>query len=302
MKCGALAFTAIAVLFAGCARESPAPATDARPTVLRLGYTPSEETVVDREAANLALARYLERALGGITVTLVRTASYGPAVAAMARAEIDLVALAPFAYMLAADDGIAEAVAATGTAASGPRTYRSALIAHRRTGVADLAALAGRAATLRFNYTDPASNSGHLVPQALLASLGLVPERDFAATEFTLSHSVAVFNVVFGRADVAGVSYSTLQRLIAKGRVRSEEIGTLWLSEPLPNGPMAVRRALPAAFKREVQTALVQFAAADPAAARTAMAQFSDEDLVFIACDDSLYAGLRTLASQVAEK
>lgn len=302
MKGGALAFTAIAVLFAGCAREAPAPAADARPTVLRLGYTPSEGTVVDREAANLALARYLERALGGVTVTLVRTASYGPAVAAMARGEIDLVALAPFAYLLAADDGIAEAIAATGTEAAGPRTYRSALIAHRRTGVAGLGDLAGRARSLRFNYTDPASNSGHLVPQARLAGLGLVPERDFASMEFTLSHNVAVFNVAFGRADVAGVSHSTLQRLVAKGRVRGEEIEILWLSEPLPNGPMAVRRALPAAFKRDVQTALVRFAVADSAAARIAMAQFSEDALVFLPCDDSLYAGLRALASRVAEK
>jgi phosphonate transport system substrate-binding protein len=298
----ALFFAALAVLFAGCAREVPPPAPDARPTVLRLGYTPSEEAVVDREAANLALARYLERALGGVAVTLVRTASYGPAVAAMARGEIDLVALAPFAFLLAADDGIAEAVAATGTAAAGPRTYRSALIAHRRTGLTNLDALAGRARALRFNYTDPASNSGHLVPQARLAALGLIPERDFAATEYTLSHSVAVLNVVFGRADVAGVNHSTLQRLIAKDRVRSEEIETLWLSEPLPNGPMAVRRALPAGFKREVQTALVRFAAVDPAASRTAMAQFAVEDLVFLACDDSLYSGLRALASQVARK
>lgn len=287
-------------LVAGCTRQTspPAPAADARPTVLRLGYTPSEETVADREEANRALARYLERTLG-VTVTLVRTASYGPAIDAMTRGEIDLMSLAPFAYMLAAQRHAAEAIAATGTEQSGPRTYRSTIIAHRRTGLARLEEIVTRAKELRFNYTDPASNSGHLVPQARLAALGIDPERDFVATEFTLSHSVAIFNVAHGRVDVAGVSDSTLQRLIAKNRVRSDDFTVLWRSDPLPNGPIAIRPTLPAAFKREVQRVLIDLPVQDPVTARTVMTQFSEPNLVFLPCDNSLYDGLRRLAKSV---
>ncbi|MEN9637830.1 MAG: hypothetical protein RL077_6234, partial [Verrucomicrobiota bacterium] len=227
----------VAVAVAGCGRQEAPLAPGARPLLLRIGYTPSEEAVSDRTAANQALARYLERTIPGLKVTLVRTPSYGPAVEAMTRGDIDLMGLPPFAYVLAGKSNPVEAIAVTGTAQTGPRTYQSVLIAHRRAGVTRLDDLPARAKALRFNFTDPASNSGHLVPQARLAELGLITERDFESSEFTLSHIVSVFNVAFGRADVAGVNHSVLQRLIAKGRVRREDIVTLWTSDPLPNGP-----------------------------------------------------------------
>ena len=289
----------LAWLFAGCAPREVPRKPDARPAVLRIGYTPSEEAVSDRTAANRALARYLERTLPGLKVELVRTPSYGPAVEAMTRGEIDLMGLPPFAYVLAGQPSPVEAIAVTGTVRSGPRTYQSALIAHRRAGVARLEDLPATAKKLRFNFADPASNSGHLVPLARLAEIGLVTERDFGASEFTLSHSVSVFNVAFGRADVAGVNLSVLQRLMGKGRVQREEIVTLWTSDPLPNGPIAVRRSLPPAFKRELQQALVGLAAADPAASREVMEQYTEPSLVFLPCDDSLYDGLRALAARV---
>jgi phosphonate transport system substrate-binding protein len=288
-----------ALTLAGCSPREMPPPPGGRPAFLRIGYTPSEEAVSDRTAANQALARYLERRLPGLKVTLVRTPSYGPAVEAMSRGEIDLMGLPPFAYVLASKSDPVEAIAVTGTAQTGPRTYQSALITHRRTGITRLADLPAAAKPLRFNFTDPASNSGHLVPQARLAELGLITERDFAATEFTLSHIVSVFNVAFGRADVAGVSDSVLQRLIAKGRVRREDIVTLWTSDPLPNGPIAVRRNLPPDFKRELQQALVGLATADPVAALAVMEQYPERNLIYLPCDDSLYDGVRSLAARV---
>jgi phosphonate transport system substrate-binding protein len=289
----------VVLTLSGCAPREVPPPPGGRPAVLRIGFTPSEEAVSDRAAANLALARHLERTLPGLKVTLVRTPSYGPAVEAMSRGEIDLMGLPPFAYVLASKSNPVEAIAVTGTAQSGPRTYQSALITHRRTGVTRLEDLPAAAKQLRFNFTDPASNSGHLVPQARLAELGLVAERDFAATEFTLSHIVSVFNVAFGRADVAGVSDSVLHRLIAKGRVRREDIVTLWTSDPLPNGPIAVRRNLPPDFKRELQQALVSLATADPVAALAVMEQYPERNLIYLPCDDSLYDGVRALAARV---
>jgi hypothetical protein len=166
-----LAFSLVVAL-AGCARHEATTPPGARPLVLRIGYTPSEEAVSDRTAANQALARYLERTIPGLKITLVRTPSYGPAVAAMTRGDIDLMALPPFAYVLAGNSNPVEAIAVTGTAQTGPRSYQSALIAHRQAGLARLDELPSTAKKLRFNFTDPASNSGHLAPQARLAELG----------------------------------------------------------------------------------------------------------------------------------
>lgn len=284
----------------GCGRD-PVLKTKEEAVVLRLGYTPSEEAVADREKAMGALALYLRRQLG-VEVRLVRTASYGPAVEAMARGEIDMLGLGPFAYVLASRLGVAEVLVAVGGEDGEPRSYQSALVAHRRAGVSNLDELSDQASHLRLCFTDPASNSGHLVPQALLASLNLDPERDFAAVEFTLSHSVSIFNVLFDHADVAGVSTRVLARLAGKGRVPEEEFVTLWQSELLPSGPFAVRAALPAEIKKALREALLALPQRDPEAARAVMAQYQERNLRYVAVDESLYDGLRWLArDMVAE-
>ncbi|HEY0946189.1 MAG TPA: PhnD/SsuA/transferrin family substrate-binding protein, partial [Opitutaceae bacterium] len=124
-----LALLALALLLAGCSgrateADTAPPSVNGRPGRLRLGYTPSEELVADREQSQAELARYLERTLG-IPVELVRTASYGPAIEAMERGDIDVMSLGPFAYVLAAKRAAAEAIATTGRPGDGPRTYQS---------------------------------------------------------------------------------------------------------------------------------------------------------------------------------
>lgn len=284
----------VALLAGGC-KPAKTSVADGEPLVLRLGYTPSEEAVSNREQATRTLADYLERELG-VEVEVVRTASYGPAVDAMAAGEIDVMSLAPFAYVLASDRGVAEVLVATGTADGQPRTYQSSLIAHQRTGLASVAEMAERAGEFRLDFSDPASNSGHLVPQARLRSLGLGPERDFKRVEFTLSHSVSIFNVLYGHSDVAGVSSSVLKRLTAKGRVPEGDLVVLWESDPLPSGPIAVRASLPETLKRDLRAALLELPQRAPAAARVVMAQYQEPGVLFVPGDDSLYNGLRRLA------
>jgi phosphonate transport system substrate-binding protein len=293
----ALLATAAGLLLVGC-QPDPVVATDGRPAILRLGYTPSEETVTDREAVYRALAEYLERSLG-MKVELVRTASYGPAVEAMARGEIDMMSLGPLAYVLASQQGAAEVLVVTALPESGPRTYQSSLITHHRTGLKELADVPARAGALRLSYTDPASNSGHLVPQARLAALGLQAEAGFKEVDFSLSHSVSIFNVVHDRSDLAGVSASVLRRLQAKGRVPDDELVILWESENLPAGPIAVRSALPAALKQQLQEAMVTLPERDPATARIVMAQYQEAGVIFLPGEDSLYDGLRRLAQRM---
>jgi ABC-type phosphate/phosphonate transport system substrate-binding protein len=91
------------------------------------------------------------------------------------------------------------------------------------------------------------------------------------------------------------VSTTTLGRLLASGRVERETLVTLWVSDALPNGPIAVRSALPEGFKRSLREALLELPRVDPAANRVVMAQYQDEALVYVACDDSLYDGLREM-------
>jgi len=277
----------------GCARRAE------EPPPLRLGYTPAEDTLADRGEAAQVLAGYLSRTLGR-RVEIVRTSSYGPAIEAMQRGEIDLVPLGPFAYLRAHRLGVAEAIVVTGRPESGPRTYRSAIVARSDGGPSTLEALDRLAPGLRLCFADPSSNSGYLVPACLLATRGLDPQRDFARLEFARSHAVAIFNVLHGAADVAAVNDSVLRRLGDRGRIDDGRLRVLWRSDEMPTGPMTARRGLPEAVKRAVRDALVALPQADPQAWRAAMSAMSEPGLVYLPAGHELYAELERLAESIA--
>jgi phosphonate transport system substrate-binding protein len=281
------------VVLAGCAREVEGPEP------LRLGYTPAEDTRADRGDAARALAGYLQRELGR-PVVVVRTSSYGPAVAALASGEIDMIGLGPYAFWLARRAGVAEAIAVAGRADTGPRTYQSLLVARRDSGVMQLEDLAAAAGRLRLNFSDPASNSGYLVPAARLAGLGLRAE-DFASWEFTLSHPVAILNVVHGAADVAGVNGSVYARLRESERIDDRNLRVLWTSPPLPIGPVVARSRLDRALVDAVRAALVALPVKDPVAWRAAQAASVDPEAIYLPVAPGHYAELDALAAMLPE-
>ncbi len=112
----------------------------------------------------------------------------------------------------------------------GAPLYRSYIIVNRDSPIASLADLEGRV----FAFSDPDSNSGYLVPQAMLAQRGHRPESFFRLSFFTYSHAETIEAVAEGLADGGAVdSYiweylnKTRPDLTARTRVilRSETFG-----------------------------------------------------------------------------
>lgn len=112
----------------------------------------------------------------------------------------------------------------------GAPLYRSYIIVHRDSSIASLADLEGRV----FAFSDPDSNSGYLVPQAMLAQRGHRPQSFFRLSFFTYSHAETIEAVAEGLAEGGAVdSYiwehlrETRPDLTARTRVilRSEKFG-----------------------------------------------------------------------------
>lgn len=112
----------------------------------------------------------------------------------------------------------------------GAPLYRSYIIVHRDSSIASLADLEGRV----FAFSDPDSNSGYLVPQAMLAQRGHRPQSFFRLSFFTYSHAETIEAVAEGLAEGGAVdSYiwehlrDTRPDLTARTRVilRSETFG-----------------------------------------------------------------------------
>jgi len=83
----------------------------------------------------------------------------------------------------------------------GSATYRAYLVVAAASGIERLEDL--RAKT--FAFTDPESNTGHLVPLAWLLELGETPDAFFSRTIYTYSHDRAVEAVARGLVDGAAV-------------------------------------------------------------------------------------------------
>ena len=98
----------------------------ARPSALRIGWVPNDEDV-ERRARWEGLRIYLEKTLK-LPVELVQTGAYAPAIEAMRAGKMEICGLAPFAYLIASEKGIAEPLVAPGFSDGKANHYRSGFI------------------------------------------------------------------------------------------------------------------------------------------------------------------------------
>lgn len=128
---------------------------------------------------------------------------------------VNCAGFVPFAMMASAD---------------GSYGYEMEIITWPGSGIAQIADLKGR--TLAF--TAPTSNSGYKAPSALLAAdYDLVAERDFQPA-FSGKHDNSILGVANKDYDAAAVANSVMQRMLARGVVKPEQIVSIYKSETFP--------------------------------------------------------------------
>ena len=209
----------ILAAFTGLAAISAASGAKAR-AALRFGLTP---VFLDNDWQLLErLSAHIEESTG-LGVEYVQRRTYKEVVALLLLGEIDAAWLC--GYPLLQYPNRLEAVAIP--LWQGRPLYRSYLITADDRPVEDFAALRGDVHA----YSDPDSNSGHLVTVARLLELGERPEQFFARTFFTFGHRNVVRAVARRLArsgSVDGYVYDALAatepELLARTRV-------VWRSE-----------------------------------------------------------------------
>lgn len=114
-----------------------------------------------------------------------------------------------------------------------------------------------------YAFSDPDSNSGHLVPRTTLISEGLDPDRFFSRSFFTWGHRNVVNAVAAGLADggsVDGYIWDTL-KLMAPSLVQKTRVA--WRSERYGFPPLVVRAGLSADAERRLRQALFDMSGND---------------------------------------
>lgn len=273
----------------------PGNASKVGANTLRFAYNiSSDDMEASRHRINL-LHTYLERTLK-MKVDMVVGTSYGSTVEAMRAKRIDAATLGPMAYLLAAQKAGAEAIAMPGTKSGGPGTYESSIVVRAGSPLRTIDDLLTHAEKYTFAFVDPASTSGHLIPRAYLEGRHFAPERRFRKVHFANDHLTAAYTVLGGKVDAGALMPNVVRILESKGKIRRGDLRFLWVSDKIPQSPLAVRKDLPAEWKERIRAAFLGLADADPLLAKEMQVTTNYPDFCYYPATDATYDGLRQIA------
>jgi phosphonate transport system substrate-binding protein len=213
----------ISILLSACSSRAPAATAKADPKAgwpekFVMGYFAGDDPNKVLET-NEAFRAYMEEKLG-IPVEMVTGTSYSAVIEAMRVKKADAMEVGPFSYTLAVQEAGAEALAVNVTAENAnydpgrPPYYFSIIFTKKGSGIATLQDLKGK----DFNFVDPASTSGHLMPKTLLIKNGLNPDIDMT-TVFAGSHPTSVISVWNDKAPAGATYEQNMVDLAADGQV-----------------------------------------------------------------------------------
>ncbi len=137
----------------------------------------------------------------------------------------------------------------------------SVMVTRKDSGITSVEQMKGHSLA----FADPNSTSGYLIPSATLKNQGidLADGAYFSRTGFAGGHEqgvVAMLNKQFdacvtwtsGQGEKAeGYSRGNLRTMVDHGMLKMSDVKIIWQSGKIPNGPWAIRTALPADLKRE---------------------------------------------------
>ena len=253
-----IAVTMTSLVFAGGSKE-----TDVNPEVLEVQLIPSRDATY-LDAQRLPLQELLTREMG-MKVNVTVATDYNALIEAMASEQVHVGLLATTAYVLAADEGAAEAILKSlrydvddngkllkdKAMVSG---YRSQLIAHKDSGIQSVKDLVGRKVAIS-SFT---STSGFVWPANLLADNGIDPE---SGVEWINAggHDNAVLAVFNGEADAA-FTFKDARNLFEKESFFNELMDKVVLitnTSLIPNDTISVIPNLNDDLKKKVRDAFI---------------------------------------------
>jgi phosphonate transport system substrate-binding protein len=217
---------------------------------LRFAVGPFQPTPTDTKKAYEPFFKHLADKLGREYELVVTTDWAGIAVA-LANGQADVAWMGPWGYVLAHNEGGADAIATVKY--NGKPTYHSIMVARPD---AKIAKWPDDAKGMRLSLADAGSTSGWLVPTHWFKAQGIDPKVYFQYRDGA-SHAAQVLSVINGQVDVASDYDRNLNALIEKGTVKAQEVKIVWTSDPLPNDPLVVRKGFDAGMTKKIQDAVL---------------------------------------------
>ena len=171
--------------------------------------------------------------------------------------EAQMASLATFAYVLAADRGVAEA--ALVSVRYGSPTYNGQIIVRADSGINSVAQLKGKT----FGRPDPLSTSGWIIPMLTMRAAGVNPDTDLKEIVDAGSHDSVVAAVYNGDID-AGASYVDARSRIEEDHPDvMEKVVVIEVTTDIPNDGVQFSPVVPEEMRDAIVAALLEIAQTD---------------------------------------
>jgi phosphonate transport system substrate-binding protein len=220
------------------------------------------ENAQDRMTSNECYRAKIEAALG-VPVKVFTPADYDGVIQGLLGGTLDMAWLGASSYakIYLTDPEAVEPVLVKQNE-DGSIGYYSIGFARKDSGITSLADLKGKS----FGFGDPNSTSGYLIPNIEISQAGysMKPGEFFGDIKFTGGHEQTIVAVANGDVD-AGVTWAdglgnwedgyntgALRKAADAGLVDMNDLVQIWKSNLIVEGPMVVRKALPADVKEKV--------------------------------------------------
>jgi len=250
MLAGLLLVLGLVIIPTSC-KKAPELGSEENPIVW--AFVPSGEMGRVAAGAN-SVADLLHAETGLYFDTLVAT-EYAGVIEAM-RADppsAHMSSLATFAYIMAADMGVAEA--ALVSVRRGSAFYNGQIIAGADSGVKKLTDFKGKT----FARVDPLSTSGWIIPMITLKAAGVDPTRDMKVVDAG-SHDAVVAAVYNGEVD-GGACFVDARTNIQKEHPDvMDKVVVLQVTVNIPNDGVQFHPSVPAELREKIVAALLKIA------------------------------------------
>ncbi|MCT4557555.1 MAG: phosphonate ABC transporter substrate-binding protein [Pelagimonas sp.] len=255
----------LAALVATTALAAPAVAEDI--TEFRIGLL-GGENAQDRMNSYECLRAYTEEALG-VPTKIFAPADYAGVIQGLVGGTLDFSWLGASSYAATyLQDPEAVEPVLVKVNVDGSIGYHSIGFARKDAAIASLDDMQGKV----FGFGDPNSTSGYLIPSIEIPQYkdGITMESGayFGEVKFTGGHEQTIVAVNNGDID-GGVTWAdgqgnwedgynsgALRKAVDAGLVDMNDLVQIWKSKPIPEGPIVLRKTLPANVK-EIMTELV---------------------------------------------
>lgn len=148
-----------------------------------------------------------------------------------------------------------------------------------------------------FAFTDPMSNSGHLMPVYMLRQAGEAAESFFSRTTYTYSHDNSIRAVAEGLVDGAAVDSLVYQFATSRDPSLAERVRVIAKSQACGMPPVVVHPNLDKDLKASLRELLLTMHQNPPG--RAALADLMIDR--FVLTDDSAYDSIHAAMQQLGE-